>query len=43
MIYMKVMGRTHNEVRIDSLRTEAHLCVFGESVWRRSRQLAEKE
>lgn len=31
MIYMKVMGRTHNEVRIDSLRAEAHLCVFGEN------------
>ena len=31
MIYMKVMGRTHNEVRIDSLRAEVHLWVFGEN------------
>ena len=43
MIYMKVMGRTHNEVRIDRLRAEAHLCVFGEKFWRKSRQWAEKE
>lgn len=43
MIYMKVMGRTHNEVRIDSLRAEVHLCVFGENFWLQSRQWAEKE
>lgn len=43
MIYMKVMGRTHNEVRIDSLRAEVHLWVFGENFWRQSRQWAEKE
>ena len=43
MIYMKVMGRTHNEVRIDSLRAEIHLWMFGEKFWRQSRQWAEKE